>query len=147
MASLYEFYTEHTTALQNIGHSPNEAFWLHFACLPFLPWDDEAENEVRLSQILSLYLSIYRDNIDSHIKPEDETAFIKLLEERYTMVLELMSAENPSQSLLELAGFVLPGQNNATKCAHAGFIVLNTKREWERQQRQHPLPYRLVRDI
>ena len=51
MISLYEFYTEHTTALQNVGYGRSEAFWIHFGCLPFLPWDDQSENKMNLSRL------------------------------------------------------------------------------------------------
>lgn len=147
MISLYEFYMEHTAALQNVGYSRREAFWLHFGCLPFLPWDDQSENKIRLSQVFSLYASIYRDNIDGGVKAEDEPAFIKLLEERYRMVLDLISTENTMELALELGRFVLPGQNDATKCTYTGLIVLNTKDEWEQLRREDTIPCKLVEDV
>jgi hypothetical protein len=145
--SLYEFYTEHTRVLQNVGYSRREAFWLHFGCLPFLPWDDRSENEIKLSQVFSLYASIYRDNIDGDVTVEDEPAFIKLLEERYRMVLDLTSTENTMQLALEVGRFVLPGQNDAEKCTYAGLIVFNTKDEWEQQRRRNTIPCKLIEDV
>ena len=145
--SLYKFYTEHTTALQNIGYSRREAFWLHFGCLPFLPWDDQSENKIKLSEVFGLYASIYRDSIDGNVKAEDKPAFIKLLEERYRMLLDLMSTDDTMQLALEVGRFVLPGQNDATKCSYAGLIVLNTKDEWEQQRRQNTIPCKLIEDV
>lgn len=147
MISLHEFYTEHTTALQNVGYSRREAFWLHFGCLPFLPWDDQSESQIKLSQVFSLYASIYRDEIDNDVKAEDEPAFIKLLEERYRMVLDLLSTENTMQPALELGRFVLPDQNDDTKCTYAGLIVLNTKDEWEQLRREDTIPCKLIEDV
>jgi len=147
MISLYEFCTEHTTALQNAGYSRSEAFWLHFACLPFLPWDDQSENKIKLSQVFSLYASIYRDNIDGNVKAEDEPAFIKLLQERHKMILDLMSTDNTMQLALEVGRFVLPGQNDPTKCTHAGLIVLSTKDEWEQQRQENTIPCKLIEDV
>jgi len=79
---LYVFYKDHVKQLQNAGYSPKEAFWLNFACLPFLPWDEKSENEICLSQVLTLYFGIYRSRVDSNIKPDDQPAFIEMLKDR-----------------------------------------------------------------
>ena len=102
---------------------------------------------IKLSQVFSLYASAYRDRIDGDIQAEDEPAFIKLLEERYRMALDLMSTENTVQLALEVGRFVLPGQNDAIKCSHAGLVVLNTKDEWERQRRENPISCKLIEDV
>ena len=99
--SLYGFYTRQTTPLQKIGYSPKEAFWVHFACLPFLSWDNQAQNEIRSSQLFELYLGIYSDTVDGGIKPKERPAFIKLLEKRYEMALVPTSTEGSLQSALE----------------------------------------------
>jgi hypothetical protein len=144
--SLYEFCAEHTMALQNAAYSHSEPFWLHFACLAFPPWDEQSENKIKLSQVFGLYASMYRDNIDGNVKAEDEPAFIKLLQERYRMVLDLMSMDNTMQLALEVGRFVLPGQNDTTKCTHAGLIMLSTKDEWEQQQ-ENTITCKLIEDV
>jgi len=144
--SLYKFYKDHVEQLRDAGYSPKEAFWLDFACLPFLPWDEHAENEIRLSQVLRLYFRIYSSSIDSNIKPEDKPAFIDLLKDRYDMVRNIISTVASSQLQLELGRFILPDHNDDEMWVHAGLVVLNTKFEWEEQRRQNPIPYRLVND-
>jgi PAS domain S-box-containing protein len=146
ITSLYVFYKDHVKQLQNAGYSPKEAFWLNFACLPFLPWDEKSENEICLSQVLTLYFGIYRSHVDSNIKPDDQPAFIEMLKDRFNMVQNIISTVNPPRLQLELGRFVLPDQSDEIKWAYAGSIVLNTKLEWEKQQRHYPIPCKLVED-
>lgn len=149
MASLYLFYKDHSENLQDAGYSPTEAFWISFACLPFLPWHDRSENRFRLSQALRLYLGIYQFYIDSSMKPEREQDFIDLMRDRYHKVKNIISTLDPRQlnGELELGNFILPGPSSIEKQTHAGLVVLNTKLEWERQKSREPLPCKLVEDI
>jgi len=62
------------------------------------------------------------------------------------MVQNIISTVNPPGLQLELGRFVLPDQSDEIKWAYAGSIVLNTKLEWERQQRHYPVPCKLVED-
>jgi hypothetical protein len=74
LAALYLLYKDHFRNLQNAGYSHKEGFWLGFACLPFLPWDERAEDEIRLSQVLRLYSGIYQYYVDATIKAEKENS-------------------------------------------------------------------------
>lgn len=67
LASLYLLYKSHAEELKKAGYSQEEAFWLNFACLPFLPWTEQSENEIRLTQVVRLYLGIYQFNTASGI--------------------------------------------------------------------------------
>ena len=147
MISLYAFHMEHRRQLANAGYSTSEAFWLNFACLPFLPWDDKSENEVGLTQLLKLYLEIYKDNVDRNLKPQNEQAFVSLLKERFDMVRQIISKADPSQLRLELGRFILPGESDVVKRKEAALIVLNTTVEWEKQRPQDSIPCKLVEDI
>lgn len=148
-ASLYLFYKEHSEKLRDIGYSNAGAFWINFACLPFLPWSKSSEETLRLSQALRLYLGIYRYYIDTDMNEQREPDFIDLLRDRYYVVKNMVSRADASQSEidLELGRFILPKSNSAEMQIQAGLIVLNTKLEWERQKGREPLPCSFVEDI
>lgn len=147
IVSLYAFYVKHAKQLQSVGYLPVQTFWLNFACVPFLPWDEDGQNDVCVSQILRLYLSIYRVNICKGMIPGSQRAFMKLLEERYVMVQQMLPATFSAPAVLDLGRFALPGEQDDAKCTHAGLVVLNTKSEWESQKSSNPIPCRLVQDI
>jgi hypothetical protein len=149
MSLLYLFYKDHSEKLRDVGYSPAGAFWINFACLPFLPWSERSEKTIRLSQALRLYLGIYRYYIDSSMKEQREPDFIELLKDRYYAVKDMVSRADASQSdiELELGRFILPRSDNAEMQIHAGLVVLNTKLEWERQKRREPLACGFVEDI
>ena len=39
LKSVQWMHQEHVKDLCKLGYSPKEAFWVDFACLPFLPWN------------------------------------------------------------------------------------------------------------
>ncbi len=147
MVSLYAFYKEHVRELRNTGYSPREAFWLNFACLPFLPWDEDAESEIHLSDLFRLYVGIYLKSVDEDLRPEDKPAFIELLRERYDMVQSIIATTHLSRSALELGRFVLPCEQNTVRWTHAGLTVLHTADEWKKQRQHEPIRCRLVDDL
>ena len=108
--------------------------------MPFLPWNEQSEYEISLNQILKLYLGIYQFDIDKSFKAEDVPAFIELLIDRYHMAQDIASIEDTSQLEIKLGYFALPGENEITKLAHAGSIVLNTLVEWRSQRGKDPYP-------
>ena len=55
LGSLYLLYKSHCSQLQAVGYTKAEAFWLNFACLPFLPWAEQSENRFNLTQVLRPY--------------------------------------------------------------------------------------------
>ena len=149
MGSLYLFCEGHSKDLRDAGYSPTEAFWISFACLPFLPWSNWSENKILLSRVLRLYLGIYQHYIDPRMKAESEPDFLDLLRDRYYKVKEIVSAADLSQldSDPQLSSFIIPGSNRSEKQTHAGLVVLNSKLEWERQKSHEPLSCMLVEDI
>jgi hypothetical protein len=130
--------------LCELGYSPREAFWLDFACLPFLPWDGANGSEMPLSRILRLYADLYRSTIDS-LDPEDESAFVELLRQRYHRMRQVVAAA-PEPSCRGTTGPTLAGTDaGPTKWALGGLIVLRTAREWQRHQAGFPC--RLMEDL
>jgi hypothetical protein len=148
MASLYLFCKDHSENLQDAGYSPEEAFWISFACLPFLPWSNWSENKILLSRILRLYLGMYQHFIAPGMDVKSESDFLDLLRDRYYKVKEILSAtEIEELDDSKLNSFILPNVNESEKQFHSGLVVLNSKIEWERQKRSDPLPCMLVEDI
>lgn len=147
LGSLYLLFKSHVNEVCKIGYSFEQAFWLNFACLPFLPWDDQAKDQINLSQVLKLYVGIYQFNTNNSLQPTDITAFINLLIDRYKMAKDIVAMENKSLRSLELGKFALPGEKDTAKLILAGSIVLNTIIEWQKQQGQDMLPCKLVEDI
>lgn len=144
LASLYLLYKHHATELQKAGLSPREAFWLHFGCLPFLPWDEQAQEQITLTQILRLYVGVYQRDVDDPIPPEGVPAFLQLLIDRYRMAAETMSDTDPLHRQRMLASFLLPGATAAGKAAVVILILLHTLAEWQKQDGNESLPCALV---
>jgi hypothetical protein len=144
---LYLLYKYQTQELRKLGYSCAQAFWLNFACLPFLPWDQKARDQVTLTQVLQLYLGIHQFNTDNALKPQAVPAFIELLIDRYKMARNLVGIQEESRLTLELGRFALPGEQDPAKVNQAGLIVLCTITEWQKQSGQDRLHCRLMEDI
>jgi hypothetical protein len=149
VSSLYLFSRDHAEKLQDAGYSPVEAFWISFACLPFLPWGNCSENKILLSRAIRLYLGIYLQYIDPSMEAESERDFFDLLRDRYYRIKEIVSGANLSRLDVDsqLSSFIIPGPSGHEKQIHAGLIVLNSKLEWDRQKLHDPLPCTLVEDV
>lgn len=139
-------HEEHVKDLRGLGYSPKEAFWLDFACLPFLPWDKTAGPEMRLSMILRLYADIHSSTVGP-VSSAEMQAFLALLKQRYRTI---------RQRILESAALAREGANcqpvvaggprtGDAKEALASVIVMQTAREWGRHR--SAFPCRLVEDI
>ena len=142
--SLRWMHQEHVRALRELGYSPKEAFWLDFACLPFLPWDGASGGTMPLSRLLWLYVDLYRATIDS-LDPADEPAFVDLLRQRYHRMKQVVAAA-PELSSGGAFGPTPTGTGaGPTKWALGGLIVLWTARAWQ----THPagFPCRLMEDL
>jgi hypothetical protein len=144
LKALRWMHQEHVKALCELGYSAREAFWLDFACLPFLPWDGANGSEMPLSRILRLYAELYRSTIDS-LDPAQESAFVELLRQRYHRMRHVVAAAAEPSS----AGTNgCPSERmdpGPAKSALGGLIVLWTAREW--QSHQDGFPCRLVEDL
>ncbi len=144
LQSLRWMHQEHVKDLCRLGYSPKEAFWLDFACLPFLPWDGANGSELPLSWILRLYADLYRSTIDS-LGPGDEPAFLDLLRQRYHHMKQVVAA-SPAPSAKDTGSRTPEGMNpGPAKWALGGLIVLRTAREW--QTHQAGFPCRLMENL
>jgi hypothetical protein len=144
LQSLRWMHQEHVKDLCRLGYSPKEAFWLDFACLPFLPWDGTNGSEMPLSWVLRLYADLYRSTIDS-LGADEEPAFVELLRQRYHHMRQVVTAAAPTLS--DDAKDRTPERMDTepAKWALGGLIVLRTAREW--QAHQAGFPCRLMEDL
>jgi len=144
LKSIQWMHQEHVKGLRQLGYSDREAFWLDFACLPFLPWDGANGREMPLSRILRLYAEIYRSTIES-LDPAQEQAFVGLLRQRYHRMRQVVSLA-PEPSAGGPAGRP-SGRVDAepAKWALGGLIVQWTARAW--QTHRAGFPCRLLEDL
>lgn len=147
LGSLYLLYRTHSARLQEVGYTRTEAFWLNFTCLPFLPWAEQSENQLNLSEVLRLYLGIYQYNTGSDITAEAIPSFLELLLDRYWIAKNTVAVEDASQVERELGHLALPGEHDAVRTTRAASIVLETIAEWQRQEGENRLPCMLVEDV
>jgi hypothetical protein len=144
LESLRWMQREHVRDLCRLGYSAQEAFWLDFACLPFLPWDGTAAGEMPLTSVLRLYADIYRHTLGSQ-GPWDERAFVELLRQRYHRMQQVVAAANQTPPNAGTAG-APPGTDGVPeKSALGGLIVLQTARAW--QAHHAAFPCRLMEDL
>lgn len=146
LQSIRWMHQEHVKDLRGLGYSPKEAFWLDFACLPFLPWDKARGPELRLSMILSLYADIHRSTVGSQ-ESVNTRAFLGLLKQRYrTIRRQVAESRGPaSQAARPQASADPKLPAGDSKEAMASFIVMRTASEWG--QHRSAFPCRLVEDI
>jgi hypothetical protein len=146
LQSIRWMHQEHVKDLRGLGYSPKEAFWLDFACLPFLPWDKAAGPELRLSTILGLYADIHRSTVGP-LEPVDAQAFLALLKQRYGTIRQRVAESGaPAPEAVCRQTPADPKQSAGdSKEALAGLIVMRTASEWG--QHRSTFPCRLVEDL
>ena len=84
---LYLLYKGSVKFSQERGFSSEAAFWIAFAEIcPCIVWNEDATTEVKLSEVLRLYLSIYYEQVNPQMTVEEEPQFLELLKERYDKV-------------------------------------------------------------
>jgi hypothetical protein len=135
---------EHARDLCRLGYSAQEAFWLDFACLPFLPWDGTVDSEMPLSCILRLYADVYRSTVGSS-GPWNEAAFVELLRRRYYGMRQLVAATQEVSSGVPDGHTPAPAEAGPAKWALGGLIVLQTARAWQAHRTRFPC--RLVENL
>ncbi len=135
---------EHVRDLCRLGYSAQEAFWLDFACLPFLPWDGTAAGEMPLTWVLRLYADIYGHTLGS-LGHWDERAFVELLRQRYHHMRQIVAASNVAASNAGADGAPQGGVAGSEKCMRGGLIVLRTARAW--QGHHAAFPCRLLENV
>jgi hypothetical protein len=134
----------HVRDLCRLGYSVREAFWLDFACLPFLPWDGTAAGAMPLTWVLRLYADIYRHDLDSP-GPWDERSFVELLRQRYYRMKQAVAASNGAASNAGAGGAAQGPDAGSEKATLGGLIVLRTARAW--QAHHAAFPCRLVENL
>jgi len=143
---VYMFYKDLSKADRKRGFSREEAFWINFAQISFDElWDDNAEVEVHLSEVLRLYLSIYREEINPHMTPEEEAEFLELLKERFYKVDWIIFESYPDNSglkVFELGRFILGEDANVVRQVEVGQRIV----EVANALADIPMPYKLVKD-
>lgn len=144
---LYHLYKEGIKHWQDRGFSPEEAFWIQFAeiCSPMV-WDNNAPTEVKLSEVLRLYLSIYCEQVNSHMKAYEELAFLELLKERYEKVNLIIFQSHPDNyglATLELGRIILGEKANVIRQTEVGLSVASALNAIADTR----IPLKLVRDI
>jgi len=145
LQSIRWMHQEHVKDLRGLGYSPKEAFWLDFACLPFLPWNKAAGPELRLSMILGLYADIHRSTVGAQ-EPVNAQAFLGLLKQRYRTIRQRVAESGGPAA--ETSGPRTPNapepSSRDSKETLAGLIVMRTAREWG--EHRSTFPWRLVED-
>jgi hypothetical protein len=141
--SVQWMHQEHVKDLCKLGYSPKEAFWVDFACLPFLPWNGAAHSRLRLSTVFDLYTDLYRLTVGP-LEPAGSEMFTALLRQRFSSVRQMVAASGGlyhDGARVDASSWTEPGRQ---KWALAGLIVLWTARQWQ----EHPsaFPCKLVDD-
>jgi hypothetical protein len=146
LQSIRWMHREHVKDLRGLGYSPKEAFWLDFACLPFLPWDKTAGPEMHLSVILKLYADIHCSTVGP-VNPADTQTFVDLLKRRYSTIRQRIT-ESGAPARQETGPRPAMAEGPRTKEAKealAGMIVMQTAQEWGLHR--STFPCRLVEDL
>ena len=144
LSGLQYLYEESIKYYVEQGFSPEEVFWIQFAQIcPSIVWDENAPNEVKLSEVLRLYLSIYCEKVNPKMTVEEEPAFLELLRERYNKVNWIIFESHQDDyglATLELGRLILGEGANLIRQTKIGTDVLNIARAG-------PIPLKLVEDI
>jgi hypothetical protein len=143
LQSIRWMHQEHVKDLCQLGYSPKEAFWLDFACVPFLPWSRSARGWIGLSTVLDLYVDLYCRTVGP-LEPADSQPLTALLWQRFSSIRRTVAVSgglHHDGARVDASAWADPGQQ---KWALAGLIVLWTARQWQ----EHPsaFPCRLVED-
>lgn len=126
---LYDTYHSQTGQLLEFGYSLEEAFWIHFASVSFMPWSNESQNLIPLSHILKFYAQIYRHEVAAEKNNRSKTFLKCLLLSRFNLAYALArqprTNESTAKFALEIGSCTLPQINNTFKQALAGLFILS----------------------
>ncbi len=147
LKGLYLLYEGSVKSSNEHGFSPEEAFWIAFAEIcPSIVWHENASTEVKLSELLRLYLSIYCEQINPQLTVEKEPAFLELLKERYDKVNWIIfesHQDNYGLATLELGRFILGEEAELFNQILAGMNIVATGCVIE----DGNIPLKLIRDV
>lgn len=143
---LYQLYKESIKDWEGRDFSPEEAFWIQFAEIcPCIVWDENAPTEVKLSEVLRLYLSIYCEQINPRMMVEEESTFLELLKERYDKVNWVIFESHPDNyglAALELGRLILGEEANVIRQTEVGTGIVAVANAMA----DKCIPLKLVRD-
>lgn len=147
---LYDTYIHQTNRVKKYGYTREEAFWIHFASVSFMPWSEKDQNIVPLSHLMKFYHLIYNDEVmeGKDIKPK---TFIRcLLWSKFNLTYALANRSAASELSLEFArdvgGCVFPHIDDIFKLALSGLVIINAKPIYQRIEQKSSLG-RLVLDM
>lgn len=147
---LYDTYISQTGQLVEYGYSLEEAFWIHFASVSFMPWSERSQNLVPLSHILKFYAQIYRDEIAAGKNGQSKTFIKCLLKSKFDLAYALAQQSKNGKpvlySALDIGRCALPYVSNTFKQALAGIFIISSLPLSKRIDHRLSLG-RLVRDI
>ena len=127
---LYDTYSNQTNRLVSYGYTKEEAFWIHFVSVSFMPWAERSRNSIHLSHILKFYAQIYRDEIITSGNSISKTFLRCLLKSKFYLAYALAQHYRKSEPILKVAFDIgrcaLPHVNDSLKHTLAGLFVINT---------------------
>jgi hypothetical protein len=147
---LYDTYSNQTSRLVSYGYTKEEAFWIHFTSVSFMPWSEQARNLIPLSHILKFYAQVYCDEINPG-KTTISKLFLRcILKSKFDMACTLARQFRKGEPILKFAydtgRCALPDINDSLKHVLAGLFIINAAPVYQRTGHCRPLG-RLVRDI
>ena len=147
---LYDTYHSHTGQLLEYGYNLEEAFWIHFTSVSFMPWSEQSHNLVPMSHILKFYNQIYRNEVKTGNNSQSR-AFIKCLLQSKFYLAYTLAKHTRNNGLtyiyaLDIGRCALPRINSTIKQALAGLFIICafpiSQRTGHRQ-----IPGRLIHDM
>jgi hypothetical protein len=147
---LYDKYSNQTSRLLSYGYTKEEAFWIHFVSVSFMPWSEQSRNTIPLSHIIKFYALVYRDEIVISRNSISKTFLRCLLKSRFDLAYAMAQQYRKSEPTLNFAFNIgrcaLPHVNDSLKHTLAGLFVINTMSASQKLLEYLPLG-RLIWDI
>jgi hypothetical protein len=147
---LYDTYIEQRSRLKKYRYSEEEAFWIHFASVPFLPWFENDRNVVPVSHLIKFYGQIYNDEIMQGKNSSTDIFAMHLLQNKfnsaYALARQSFSRELNLKFALDIGTCVFPHIDDVYRLTLSGLVVMNTRPIYQRVKRRLSLG-RLVLDI
>ena len=147
---LYDMYIYQANHLKQYGYTKEEAFWVHFASISFIPWSRKDRNIVPLSHLIRFYDQIYNNGI-AIFEDSKPKSFTKLILQSkfnltYALARQSLAGESNLECALDVGRCIFPRINDTSKLVLSGLIAMNVKPIYQRVDRQFSFG-RLLRDI
>ena len=142
---LYALCTERSTHLREMGYTPELAFWADFASVATAQWTDDAEDEVKLSEVLRVYLTVYCENFCPDMPAQEDDPFLERLRKNYDAIREIVfeseDIDDAPRKLSSLLYHCSEKSDLPTSIQAALYVLKLVNASFET-----PLPFRLVED-